>query len=75
MLKLCKVTKVKVFFPVMVYIFNFELFQLSAAILEKGLFTHVNRSPYNVMQYKQCNYYLINLWFPSMCHKDGGPWT
>ena len=37
MLKLCKVTKVKVFFPVMVYVFNFELFQFSAAILEKGL--------------------------------------
>ena len=37
MLKLCRVTKVKVFFLVLVYIFNFDLFEFSAAILEKGL--------------------------------------
>ena len=37
MLKLCKVTKVKVFFPVLVYVFNFDLFEISAAILEKAL--------------------------------------
>ena len=40
MLKLCRVTKVKVFFLVLVYIFlilaNFNSFQFSAAILEKG---------------------------------------
>ena len=28
---------VKVFFLVLVYVFNFDLFQFSAAILEKGL--------------------------------------
>ena len=38
MLKLCRVTKVKVLFLVLVYIFNFNLFEFSAAILEKGLF-------------------------------------
>ena len=38
MLKLCRVTKVKVFFLVLVYVFNFDLFEFSAAILEKGLF-------------------------------------
>ena len=38
MLKLCRVTKLKVFFPVLVYVFNFDLFEFSAAILEKGLF-------------------------------------
>ena len=38
-LKLCKVTKVKVFFLVLVYVFNFDLFEFSAAILEKGLFS------------------------------------
>ena len=38
MLKLCRVTKVKVFFLVMVYVFNFDLFELLAVILEKGLF-------------------------------------
>ena len=37
MLKLCRVTKLKVFFPVLVYVFNFDLFEFSAAILEKGL--------------------------------------
>ena len=37
MLKLCRVIKVKVFFLVLVYVFNFDLFEISAAILEKGL--------------------------------------
>ena len=36
MLKLCKVTKV--LFLVLVYVFNFNLLEFSAAILEKGLF-------------------------------------
>ena len=42
MLKLCKVAKVKVFFPVMVYVFKFELFQFSEAILEKGLLPYLS---------------------------------
>ena len=37
MLKFCRVTKVKMLFLVMVYVFNFNLFEFSAAILEKGL--------------------------------------
>ena len=37
MLKLCRVTKVTVLFLVLVYVFNFNLFEFSAAILEKGL--------------------------------------
>ena len=37
MLKLCRVTKVKLFFLVLVYVFNCDLFEFSAAILEKGL--------------------------------------
>ena len=37
MLKLCRVTKVKVLFLVLVYVFNFNLFEYLAAILEKGL--------------------------------------
>ena len=36
--KLCRVTKVNVFFLVLVYVFNFKLFEFSATILEKGLF-------------------------------------
>ena len=37
MLKLGRVTKVKVLFLEMVFVFNFDLFKFSAAILEKGL--------------------------------------
>ena len=37
MLKLYRITKVKVLFLVLVYIFNFKLFEFSFAILEKGL--------------------------------------
>ena len=38
MLKLGRVSKVKVLFLVMVFVFNFDLFKFSAAILDKGLF-------------------------------------
>ena len=37
MLTLCRATKVKVFFLLLVYIFNCDLFEFSATILEKGL--------------------------------------
>ena len=37
MLKLGRCTKVKVLFLVLVFVFNFDLFKFSAAILEKGL--------------------------------------
>ena len=37
MLKLGWVTKVKMLFQVLVFVFNFDLFEISAAILEKGL--------------------------------------
>ena len=37
MIKLCRVTKIKVLFLVLVYVFNFNFFEFSAAILEKGL--------------------------------------
>ena len=37
MLKLSSVSKVKVFFLVLVNFFNFDLFEFSATILEKGL--------------------------------------
>ena len=38
MLKLGRVTKVKVLFLVLVFVSDFDLFKFSAAILEKGLF-------------------------------------
>ena len=38
MLKLSRVTQVKVFFLVLVYVFNFDfIFEFLAVILEKGL--------------------------------------
>ena len=37
MLKHGRVTKVKVFFLVLVFVFNIDLFEFSATILEKGL--------------------------------------
>ena len=42
MMKLGRVTKVKVFFLVVVYVFDIDLFEFSAAILEKGLFSKVS---------------------------------
>ena len=44
MLKLGRVTKVKVLFLVLVFVFNLDLFKFSAAILEKGLFGHYQNS-------------------------------
>ena len=38
LLKLGRVTKVKMLFLVLVFAFNFGLFKFSVAILEKGLF-------------------------------------
>ena len=38
MLKHGRVIKVKMLFLVLVFVFNFDLFKISAAILEKGLF-------------------------------------
>ena len=43
MLKLGRVTKVKVFFLVLVYVFNIDLFEFSAAILEKDLLATLKR--------------------------------
>ena len=37
-----RVTKVKVLYLVLVYVFNFNLFEFSAAILEKGLLWNTN---------------------------------
>ena len=41
MLKLCRVAKVKVLFLVLVHVFNCDLFEFLAAILEKGLLFYV----------------------------------
>ena len=51
MLKLGRFTKVKVLFLVLVFVFNFDLFKFSAAILEKGLLTNVSHWPSTVYKY------------------------
>ena len=48
MLKLGRVTKVKVLFLVLVFVFNFDLFKFSAAILEKGLLNFSQFQKHNV---------------------------
>ena len=45
MLKLGRVTKGKLFFLVLVYVFNIDLFDFLAAVLEKGLF-FISLSPF-----------------------------
>ena len=45
MLKLGRVTKVKVFFLVLVYVFNIDLFEFSFAILERGILQLGRRDP------------------------------
>ena len=45
MLKLGTATKVKVFFLVLVYDFNIDLLEFSAAILEKDLSLHTAAEP------------------------------
>ena len=47
MLKLGRVTKV--LFLVPVFVFNFDLFKFSAAILEKGLLTRTKRTRMTTM--------------------------
>ena len=55
MLKLCKITKVNVFFLVLACVFNFDFNEFSAAILEKGLFVkHLKRK--QTKQKSQQNY-------------------
>ena len=51
MLKLGRVTKVKVHFLLLVFVFNFDLFKFSAAILEKGLLEKVYRSKLHTSLY------------------------
>ena len=52
MLKLCRFTKVKVFFLVLVSVFNFDLFEFSAAILEKGLLINTAAYALDIMREK-----------------------
>ena len=44
MLKLCRVTKVRIFLLVLGYVYKFDLFEFSAAILEKGLLLQVKKN-------------------------------
>ena len=42
MLKLGRLTKVKVLFLILVFVFHLDLFKFSAAILEKGLLGYLS---------------------------------
>ena len=58
MLKLGRVTKVKMLFLVLVFVFNFDLFKFSAAILEKGLlFTQSTFGLFMKPKYKCYGYF------------------
>ena len=50
MLKLGRVTKVKKLFLWLVFVFNFDLFKFSAAILEKGLLIEIVKFLRNTMK-------------------------
>ena len=43
-----RVTKVKVVFLALVYVFNFDLIEIEAAILEKGLFAGMSAGHFGV---------------------------
>ena len=51
MSKLGRVTKVKVLFLALVFVFNFDLYKISAAILEKGLLFSAARNDSSLSQY------------------------
>ena len=53
MLKLGRVTKFKMLFLVLVFVYNFDLFKFSAAILEKGLLIENRTIRLNVMGNKR----------------------
>ena len=66
MLKLGRVTKVKVFFLVLVYVFNIDQFEFSGAILEKALITrqefqNVQMSRFNLNQFARSDIVSINI--------------
>ena len=67
MLTLGSVTKDKVLFLVLVFVFNFDLFKFSAAILEKGLLSSlVNGTDQNGFDQGQ-----ISPWNILMLHHTG----
>ena len=59
MLKLGRLTKVKVLFLVLVFVFNFDLLKFSAAILEKGLLIKIK------LIRILFQYYFLNFYFNS----------
>ena len=63
MLKLCRVTKVKMFYLVLVYV-NFDLFEFSAAILEKVLLKLVSAT------FNEKEMFFFKLKCPRKCKKS-----
>ena len=58
MSKLGRVTKVKVLFLALVFVFNFDLYKISAAILEKGLLQAHTNFDLNFQLMNSSDYYL-----------------
>ena len=60
MLKLGRVAQFKMLFLVLVFVFNFDLFKFSAAILEKGLLSsRFTDTGYQPTVYFHCHSYMI----------------
>ena len=70
MLKLGSVTKVKMLFLVRVFVFNFDLLKVSAAILEKGLLDTEDHFIENVTENWRRNVYLLKI--EENTSRDGG---
>ena len=62
MLKLGRVTKVKMLFLVVVFIFNFDLFKFSAAILEKGLLPPATWSSFRLAVVVMVMFFVLIMW-------------
>ena len=62
-MKPCRVTKVKMLFLVVVFVFTFHLFKFSAAILEKGLLSY-----YQIVQVFSRKFIYLNCidWYEDM---------
>ena len=67
MLKLCRVSKVKVLFLVLVCVFYFNLFEFSVAILEKGLLAS---EPIQQLKWKICIEFADRPWIATDTQRE-----
>ena len=74
MLKLCRVTNVKVLFLVLVYVFNFNLFLFSAVILEKVLLLIAISCLFQLHFAQKLNLMQLSSMINSLCAEKGFSW-